>query len=94
MEEKRIKAMKNYKKPKLVKDIQVFLRFANFYQRFIKDFSKIATPLILILKTTRIDLINMAQSIKEIVYRIEKKVKIGMRSQISFLFYAARLAFT
>ena len=31
--------------PKCVKDIRSFLRHAGFYQRFIKNFSKIAKPL-------------------------------------------------
>jgi len=31
--------------PKHVKDVQAFLGLANFYCRFIQDFSKIATPL-------------------------------------------------
>ena len=31
--------------PKCVKDIRSFLGHAGFYQRFIKDFSKIARPL-------------------------------------------------
>src|SRR5271165_6990236 len=31
--------------PESVKDIQAFLGFANFYRRFIKDFSRIAHPL-------------------------------------------------
>jgi hypothetical protein len=31
--------------PKSLKEIQAFLRFANFYHRFIKDFSKICRPL-------------------------------------------------
>ena len=35
MEEKQIEAVKNWPKPKLIRDIQVFLGFANFYQRFI-----------------------------------------------------------
>ena len=35
-----------------VRDIQVFIGFANFYQRFIRGFSKIATLLTLMLKTT------------------------------------------
>ena len=34
-----------------IKDIQVFLEFANFYKRFIHYFSKIATSITLILKT-------------------------------------------
>ena len=33
--------------PKCVKDIQSFLRHAGFYRRFIKDFSKIAKPLLI-----------------------------------------------
>ena len=35
-----------------VRDIQVFIGFANFYRRFIRDFSRIAAPLISMLKTT------------------------------------------
>ena len=35
MEEKKIDAVKNWLEPKSVRDIQVFLGFANFYCRFI-----------------------------------------------------------
>ena len=35
IEDKQIKAVKNWPKPKLVQDIQVFIGFANFYQHFI-----------------------------------------------------------
>ena len=52
MEEERIKAVKAWPEPQSIWDIQVFLSFANFYKQFIKDFNKIATLLILILKTT------------------------------------------
>jgi len=31
--------------PKSVKDIQKFLRLANYYRWFVKDFAKIARPL-------------------------------------------------
>ena len=37
--------MKNLPKPKSIRDIQVFLGFANFYHCFIQDFSKIVTLL-------------------------------------------------
>lgn len=37
---------------KLVKDIQVIIGFANFYQRFIKNFEKIAASLTLMLQKT------------------------------------------
>lgn len=40
MEEERIEAVKAWVEPKSVRDIQVFLGFANFYRCFIKGFSK------------------------------------------------------
>ncbi len=52
MEEKRIKVVKSWPEPKSIRDIQVFLGFANFYQRFIQGFSKITAPLTSMLKTT------------------------------------------
>ncbi len=42
MEEKKIEAVKAWPEPQSVRDIQVFLGFANFYKRFIRNFSKIA----------------------------------------------------
>ena len=52
MEDERIEAVKNWLELKSVQDIQVFIDFANFYWWFIRDFSKIATPLTSMLKTT------------------------------------------
>ena len=52
MEEERIEVVRKWPKPKLVRNIQVFLGFANFYQQFIQEFSKIAAPFTSILKTT------------------------------------------
>ena len=52
MEAKRIEVVKEWPEPKSVRDIQVFLGFANFYRRFIQGFSKIAAPLTSMLKTT------------------------------------------
>ena len=51
MEDEKIKIVKNWPKPKSVRDILVFLGFANFYQCFIQDFSEIAGPLTSMLKT-------------------------------------------
>ena len=53
MEAKKIEVVKDWPKPKWVCNIQVFLDFANFYRQFIQGFSRIATPLNLILKRTR-----------------------------------------
>ena len=44
--------MKNWPEPKSIRDIQVFLGFANFYRRFIQSFSKIAGPLTSMLRTS------------------------------------------
>ena len=46
--------MKNWFKLMLIKDIQIFIGFANFYQHFIIDASKIAILLIFLLKITRL----------------------------------------
>ncbi len=45
MNDKKIQAITEWKEPGSVKDIQCFLGFANFYRRFIKDYSKICKPL-------------------------------------------------
>jgi len=45
MEQKKIKAVKEWKTPIKIKDIESFLRFANFYRRFIHNFSHTAKPL-------------------------------------------------
>ncbi len=52
MEEERIEAVRDWPEPQSVRDIQVFLSFANFYRRFIKNFSRIAAQLTSILRTT------------------------------------------
>ena len=52
MEDERIKAVEKWPEPKSVRNIQVFLGFANFYRRFIQGFSRIAAPLTSMLKTT------------------------------------------
>ena len=52
MEDKKIKTVKNWPKPKSVIDIQLFLGFANFYWRFIQDFNNIAKLLISIFLIT------------------------------------------
>ena len=45
IEEKKVEAIRNWTTPSRKKDLQHFLGFVNFYQKFIKDLSKIAHPL-------------------------------------------------
>ncbi len=52
MEEERIEVVKTWPEPQLVRDIQVFLGFANFYKRFIRNFNRIVVPLTSMLRTT------------------------------------------
>ena len=52
IEEERINAVKAWPEPKSIRDIQVFIGFANFFRRFIQGFSKIAALLTSMLKTS------------------------------------------
>ena len=52
MEDERIEAVKQWPEPQSIRDIQVFLGFANFYRQFIQGFSRIAAPLTSIVKTS------------------------------------------
>ncbi|KAJ6436582.1 hypothetical protein O9K51_10824 [Purpureocillium lavendulum] len=45
MEEERVRAVAEWPAPRCVKDIQVFLGFTGFYRRFIKNYSRIVSPL-------------------------------------------------
>ena len=45
MDEDKIRTIKEWKEPMNVKGVQSFLEFTNFYWRFVRDYSKITTPL-------------------------------------------------
>jgi len=45
MEQEKIKAVKEWKTPMKIKNVKSFLKFANFYQQFIHNFSHTARPL-------------------------------------------------
>ena len=45
MEQEKVKAVKEWKTPTRIKDVESFLRFANFYRCFIQNFSYTAKPL-------------------------------------------------
>jgi len=39
MSEKKVKSILNWKAPRSVKDVQIFLGFAKFYRQYIENFS-------------------------------------------------------
>jgi hypothetical protein len=45
MDSVKLKAIQDWPLPRMVKDVQKFLGFCNFYHRFVKDYSYIARPL-------------------------------------------------
>ena len=52
MDQKKFSAVFDWSIPENLKNIQSFLSFANFYKRFIRDFSKMAAPLNTLVKKT------------------------------------------
>jgi len=45
MSQEKVEAVLSWEEPKSLSETQSFLGFANFYRRFIKDYSKVARPL-------------------------------------------------
>ena len=43
--EAKLKAVRDWSKPQNVRDIRLFLGFANYYKRFVKNFASMAGPL-------------------------------------------------
>jgi transposase InsO family protein len=50
MDPAKVESIVSWPTPKSVRDIQVFLGFANFYRRFIKNFSSVVAPITRLLK--------------------------------------------
>jgi len=51
MSETKVERILNWRAPRSVKDVQIFIGFANFYRRFIENFSKVCKPITTTLKT-------------------------------------------
>jgi hypothetical protein len=63
MDPAKVNTILERKPPRNVKDVQVFLGFANFYRKFIKGYSKITEPLTRLLrKDTKFDWSDKAQT--------------------------------
>ena len=45
MDDEKVKAIREWPEPRNLKEVQAFLGFTNFYQRFIQGYSQICTPL-------------------------------------------------
>ena len=73
MEDKQIEAVKNWPEPMSVRDIQVFIDFVNFYQRFIQGFSRIAVLLISLLKT-----IGLSEELALKMFRADNNEVVGV----------------
>ena len=52
MAEEKVKAVLEWKSPASLVETQSFLEFANFYRRFIKDFSRVVQPIMELTKAT------------------------------------------
>lgn len=50
MDENKVKAVLEWPQPSTLKELQRFLGFANFYRRFIRNFSSVANPLTSLVK--------------------------------------------
>jgi len=45
MSDRKVQSVQKWAHPRSVKEVQIFIGFANFYRRFIKDFSKVCKPI-------------------------------------------------
>lgn len=50
MDPEKVKTIAEWKTPSCLTDVQAFIGFANFYRRFVRDFSKIISPMVALTK--------------------------------------------
>jgi hypothetical protein len=54
MDPKRVESIANWKAPSSVKEVQIFLGFANFYRSFIEGYSRVCLPITNLLKKDQV----------------------------------------
>ena len=79
IEDKRMEAVKNWSEPKSVRDIQIFIRLANFYWRFIQDFSKIAPPPTSMLKNSRSTITKLGVTCDEVSGELGDEARVAKK---------------
>jgi len=45
MDDKKVQTIQDWPTPRRIKDVQAFIGFANFYRRFIEEYSELTLPL-------------------------------------------------
>ena len=50
MDPQKVKTVQNWETPTCIRDVQAFIRFANFYRRFIRAFSNVVRSIIATIK--------------------------------------------
>ena len=71
MDQEKVKAITKWPEPKNLKEVQAFLGFANFYQRFIQGYSKVVTPLTTLTKKKQP--LNWGKEQRNAFHRLKKK---------------------
>ena len=72
MDDQKIKAFLEWEKPKMTKGLRLFLGLASYYRKFVRDFTKIAKPLLDLLKK------SVSKILDEHCYRAFKELNRGL----------------
>lgn len=81
MDPKKIEAVQEWKTPRSIRDVQSFVGFANFYRRFIRDFSAVIRPM---MELTRKDTPFIWSSACSIVFQQLKEAFVTASILIKF----------
>ena len=71
MDQEKVKTVTEWPELKNLKKVQAFLRFANFYQRFIQDYSKLVTSLTTLTKKKQP--FNLGKEQQDAFHELKKK---------------------